>query len=146
MQGHIYTPLAVLVIGRDVFLVAGAFFLRFRSCNYQWPGWREFFRTTNEGLQSPVTVDLGRKQGVAESSDSAGSSSAATEGSSPKPAPFVQPLYISKVNTVVQICLVSCCLTVGPLGWPPESVILCLGGATGALTLASGFAYFQKHR
>ena len=46
MQGSLYTPLAALVIGRDVFLVTGAFALRFRSLGWKWPGWQEFFRTT----------------------------------------------------------------------------------------------------
>jgi len=43
----LYTPLAALVIGRDVFLVTGAFALRLRSLGWKWPGWEEFFRTTD---------------------------------------------------------------------------------------------------
>ena len=63
-----------------------------------------------------------------------------------KPAPFVQPLYVSKLNTVAQILLVASCITASSHAWPPQEVILGLGGVTGGLTIASGLAYWQKHR
>ena len=63
-----------------------------------------------------------------------------------QPAPFVKPLYISKVNTVAQISLIGGCITSAWWGWPPEGVLLGLGGLTGGLTVASGVAYFRQHR
>ena len=63
-----------------------------------------------------------------------------------EPAPFVQPLYISKINTVAQLSLVAGCITSSWYGWPPEAALWGLGGITGGLTFASGLAYWQQYR
>lgn len=144
-------PLAVLVIGRDVFLVAGAFFLRFRSCNYTWPGWQEFFRTTETGSAAAEGSSDEQPHSGCTTTDKASpiqetKSGRTSRSSSPKAAPYVQPLYISKMNTVAQILLIASCITAYPLQWPPQEVVFGLGGLTGVLTIASGYAYLQKHR
>ncbi len=62
------------------------------------------------------------------------------------PAPFVQPLYISKVNTVFQLGLIAGCIGQSWYGWPPHEVLLALGGVTGLTTVASFAAYVRAYR
>lgn len=57
------------------------------------------------------------------------------------PAAFVQPLYISKVNTCFQLLLVGGCLSSSWYAWPTQETILVLGLITGGTTLASCIAY-----
>ena len=64
------------------------------------------------------------------------------KGSIP-PAVFVQPLYISKVNTCFQLLLVGGCLSSSWYAWPPQEAILVLGFVTGSTTLASCVAYVR---
>ena len=59
------------------------------------------------------------------------------------PAVFVQPLYISKVNTCFQLLLVGGCLSSSWYAWPPHEAILVLGVVTGGTTLASCIAYVR---
>lgn len=61
-------------------------------------------------------------------------------------AQLVQPLYISKVNTVFQLVLISGCIAQSWWGWPPQDVLIAWGGLTGATTLASFAAYVQVYR
>ena len=62
-----------------------------------------------------------------------------------QPAAFVQPLYISKVNTCLQLLLVGGCLTNAWYAWPSEAALLALGIATGGTTLASCGAYIRVY-
>ena len=59
------------------------------------------------------------------------------------PAVFMQPLYISKVNTCFQLLLIGGCLSSSWYTWPPQEVILVLGFVTGGTTLASCIAYVR---
>lgn len=67
-----------------------------------------------------------------------------TSGKAP-PAVFVQPLYISKVNTCFQLLLVGGCLTNSWYAWPPPEALAVLGVATGGTTLASCGAYARAY-
>ncbi|DBB04287.1 TPA: hypothetical protein ACH3X1_012784 [Trebouxia sp. C0004] len=69
---------------------------------------------------------------------------ASTSGTAP-PAVFVQPLYISKVNTCFQLLLVGGCLTSSWYAWPPQEALTALGVATGGTTLASCGAYARAY-
>jgi len=69
---------------------------------------------------------------------------ASTSGKAP-PAVFVQPLYISKVNTCFQLLLVGGCLTSSWYAWPPQEALATLGVATGGTTLASCGAYARAY-
>ena len=71
--------------------------------------------------------------------------SQASGASRTPPAVFVQPLYISKVNTCFQLLLVSSCLGSSWYGWPPQEAILALGAITGGTTLASCAAYVRAY-
>lgn len=62
------------------------------------------------------------------------------------PAPLVKPLYISKVNTVFQLALISGCIAQSWWGWPPQELLYAWGGLTGATTLASFTAYVNVYR
>jgi len=84
--------------------------------------------TSNEQLKASVP-DAGR---------------ASTSGKAP-PAVFVQPLYISKVNTCFQLLLVGGCLTSSWYAWPPQEALAVLGVATGGTTLASCGAYARAY-
>lgn len=64
---------------------------------------------------------------------------------SKKDAPLVQPLFVSKVNTVVQLCLVGGCMSQGLLGWPGDGEILLMSWATVATTLVSWGAYVHGY-
>jgi len=96
----------------------------------------------------PHTPSQGRDGSATAGAVGRGRGDDATPGerSAHEPAPFVKPLYISKVNTVAQISLIAGCITSAWWGWPPEEVLLGLGGTTGVLTLASGAAYMRQHR
>ncbi|CAK0787816.1 hypothetical protein CVIRNUC_011038 [Coccomyxa viridis] len=62
------------------------------------------------------------------------------------PAELVQPLYISKVNTCLQLGLIAGCISHSWYGWPAEQALWGLGGITGLATLASFVAYVQVYR
>lgn len=61
------------------------------------------------------------------------------------PAVFVQPLYISKVNTCFQLLLIGGCLTSSWYAWPPQEALFALGVVTGGTTLASCGAYVRAY-
>jgi len=108
-----------VIIGRDAFLVGGAFLARGKALGWTWPGAHEFFNI---------------------------SGSTKNESSS-LPAPKVEPLYISKVNTVLQITLISSCLTDAWLGWPGSDInTYALGPATAFTTVWSCLAYIHAYR
>ena len=216
MQGSLPMPLVVLIIGRDVVLLTGAFVHRFRSVGWQWPGAAEFFRLTASSSAAPLssaatagaqtssaavanadTTDSingvkgqkvsnnrerqksseamqpqhadssghqqqqkgvedhisdissvttlkkqpeGSQQEAAQDADQKQHSSTSTQ-----PAAFVQPLYISKVNTCFQLLLVGGCLTSSWYAWPPEEALWTLGVVTGGTTLASCGAYVRAY-
>jgi len=81
-----------------------------------------------------------------------GTGTASSEHSSPgegyivPPAEFVQPLYVSKLNTVFQLCLIAGCISHSWYGWPTEDVLWGLGGITALATLGSFAAYVQVYR
>ena len=62
------------------------------------------------------------------------------------PAEFVQPLYISKVNTCLQLGLIAGCISHSWYGWPAEEALWGLGGVTALATFASFVAYVQVYR
>ena len=110
-------------------------------------GWAEFFRLSPSQLSSEADAaqalaDHSRsEQDVHEVAQSTGSSTASVA-----PAAFVQPLYISKVNTVFQLCLIAGCIGNSWYGWPPEDMLWVLGGITGVTTLGSFAAYIRVYR
>jgi cardiolipin synthase (CMP-forming) len=113
-NGALPLPLVAVIVGRDVVLVCGAFWARAVALNWRWPGVKEFFR-----IQGSSKVD---DNGV-------------------PVAHLVKPLFISKVNTGLQLGLVASCMTGAWLGLPGEEVVWGLGVATGVTTVWSGIAY-----
>lgn len=61
------------------------------------------------------------------------------------PAEFVQPLLISKLNTVLQLGLIAGCISHSWYDWPTDSALWGLGGVTAGATLASFAAYVQVY-
>lgn len=62
------------------------------------------------------------------------------------PAELIQPLYISKLNTVFQLGLIAGCISHSWYGWPSEQLLWGLGGTTALATVASFAAYVQVYR
>lgn len=60
------------------------------------------------------------------------------------PAPRADPLYISKVNTTVQILLAALILGVRGFGWSYTEAVLVLEYAAAATTFLSGLAYLVR--
>lgn len=115
-NGALPVPLVGVIVGRDVALVGGAFWARAVALHWRWPGVKEFFRI---------------QQGDNKVDDNGGVPT----------AQLVKPLFISKVNTVLQLGLVGSCMTGAWLGVPGEEVVWGLGVATGVTTVWSGIEY-----
>lgn len=78
-----------------------------------------------------------------------GTAGAGSEPAEPAPAPaapFMQPLYISKVNTVFQLGLVGTCIMHSWLGWPGEAAVWAGSALTAGTTLASCAAYLRAYQ
>lgn len=58
----------------------------------------------------------------------------------------VKPLYVSKVNTVLQLVTVSGFLLHACVGWPAGGILDAAALATAGTTLLSGIAYVQAYR
>ena len=186
MQGSLPAPLVVLILGRDVVLLSGAFVHRFRAVGWRWPGLAEFFRLTSPSLPPSSPTDAAAREAAtlrqpATNSGSAHQSSTSVQGNRDAghvsmdsntaaaehvgsvqpgekafqtgqvpvdkgripPAVFVQPLYISKVNTCFQLLLIGGCLSSSWYTWPSQEAILALGVITGGTTFASCIAYIR---
>ena len=110
-KGLVPMWVATVVIGRDVGQVAVMALLRWRLL-----GWRV------KGLTAAQFFQTQPGQG--------------TPG-----MPYVQPLMISKVNTVLQLALVSACMSSATLGVPDAQLVSGLEVLTAATTVGSLAAY-----
>lgn len=165
-QGLVPGWVAGLVVGRDVVLVGATLAYRLKMVGGTWPGATEFFRTVDPKQSAPPAAD-GRSEGmpVAPSPDAAAgnegkaagsdgglqqdsSSQAQAEGPAGGGAapgmPVMQPLMISKVNTVLQLALVSACMTHHWFTLPAADAVAAVEYLTAATTLASFAAYGYK--
>ena len=127
-----------IILGRDAFLVGGAFVVRAQAVGWRWPGAAEFFR-----LQPPAAA-AAPSSGSGSSGE--GAAAAAEGAAAAPPAPLVQPLYISKVNTVLQLALVGACMLDAWVGWPGQGGVWAAGGAATVTTLWSCVAYLRAFR
>ena len=152
-----------LIIGRDACIVVGSFGLRWRRFGYDWPagGWKEFFNVSLETEEQGTAEDLasganaGRNKTEGPTKETLGTPMEATEptaGSSgggrvytaTRPA---EPLYISKVNTVAQLTLISATLTNAWINFPSHDIITAvLAPVTAVTTVTSGLAYVDAYR
>ena len=117
-QGEMPASLAAVIIGRDVFLTAAVFWARARQLRWKWGGWHEFFRIDSPGV--PAHVSPSPQKQDSDNTPAAENSGAGqtAETDSVPPAPIVEPLYISKVNTVFQLALITACLSQAWCGSP----------------------------
>lgn len=128
MHGAMPSPVVAVILGRDAVLVAGAFGARAHALGWRWPGAAEFFR-----LQPAEAAPAG--QGAAHSG-----------GLGPVPAaPLVRPLFVSKVNTVLQLGLVAACMSRAWAGWPAEEALWAASAATAGTSVWSLGAYARLH-
>ena len=111
-------------------------------------GWAEFFRLSpSTATTGTASMQNGRdSSGAVQQEQQEFVSSQEIAVPPVAPASFVQPLYISKVNTVFQLCLIAGCIGRSWYGWPPEDMLWALGGITGLTTLGSLVAYLQVYR
>ena len=89
----------------------------------------------------PTSREEGERQEVRE-----GASAASDAESTVPPAELVQPLLISKLNTVFQLALIAGCISHSWYSWPSENILWGLGGVTAFATIASFAAYVQVYR
>lgn len=109
-----------VILGRDVCLIAGAFYARADALQWTWPGITTFFNISGTPSSSHESAPA---------------------------APKAEPLFISKVNTVVQITLISSCLAESWVGWPePALISTVMEPATVLTTVWSMIAYLQAYR
>lgn len=58
--------------------------------------------------------------------------------------PAIQPILLSKANTLLQILLAAAALAIAGFGWPARDLLEALVWATAASTIASGAAYVWR--
>lgn len=132
--------MVAVIVGRDVFLVGAIFAHRAHTLGWRWPGYREFFRVSPAGT-SPPSPDRPAPVG-----DAPGPGESAESGEAAKvvqPAPFVQPIFISKLNTVLQMSLVGGHMAQEVWGGIPEVALTGLAAVTVGTTVASCAAYIR---
>ncbi|GIL65817.1 hypothetical protein Vafri_19441 [Volvox africanus] len=143
MNGAMPTWLAVVVVGRDLLLVTGAFAFRLRGFGWRWPGREAFFRTADSmstsisvpavnaaatpSSQPGTTPPMGRAMGKGDPAEAG--------------VAFMRPLLISKANTLLQLVLLGGYLMRGVYGWPDGDSVFALELATAATTTLSLAAY-----
>ena len=142
-------PLAALFLGRDVILVTGAFVHRASIVGWRWPGFAQFFRlptdTQDSNEMQPQDQESMRSSHAAPGSALPQHGSGQPSAEAVPPAPFVEPLYISKVNTVLQLAYVTVCMSSAWCGWPDETAALALGCSAGVTTVVSGVMYVRAY-
>lgn len=152
--GALPAPLVGVIIGRDAFLVLGAFAVRARSLGWAWPGVREFFRVAPAGGDGGLNTHGGvvgqpaRREGLSQYEDGPMKPEKTNLISNCRPAPVapvLRPLLISKVNTGLQFILVASCMTDSWLGWPGAGVVWDIGVLTAGTTLWSCAAYARAY-
>lgn len=94
--------------------------------------------------QQPQQQQL-HKSGQRESAPQPGQQHSDASAHSTQPAAFMQPLYISKVNTCFQLLLVGGCLSSSWYAWPSQEVLFGLGVLTGCTTVGSSAAYASAY-
>lgn len=128
--GALPGPLVAVILARDGFLIAGAFVVRAKSLQWQWPGSAEFFRISSVNLPDHLQKSAEDKGKSVSRAPSA-------------PPPALRPLMISKVNTALQLALVGCCMMDAWIGWPGQDLVWGLGAATAGTTVLSCAAYVR---
>ena len=98
------------------------------------------------GLAPPEGSETAESEGSDSMAAGVSSSSKPAGDNTVPPAEFVQPLLISKLNTVLQLGLIAGCISHSWYDWPTESALWGLGGVTAGATLASFAAYVQVYR
>lgn len=163
-----------LIIGRDACIIVGSFGLRWRRFGYGWPdgGWKEFFNVAQEAAEHGAAGNVARST-TTERLDPIGTSKARTnttdttdttnttdrtnttdtaKASGPGSRVYTatrpaEPLYISKVNTVAQLTLISATLTGAWINFPSQELITAvLAPVTAVTTVTSGLAYIDAYR
>lgn len=121
IQGTLPQYLAAVIVGRDFFLVGATFAVRARQLGWQRVPLSAFFRVTRGAENVQVNgVPVAAK---------------------------VQPLYLSKVNTVVQLATVSGFLLDACTGeWMSPAVLNAAAVAATGTTVMSGIAYVHSYR
>lgn len=91
-----------LILGRDVLIIAGVFAARAQMLGWRWPGAGEFFRLSG-GSGSGSSSSGGAAAGDEPPAAAAGKGAGAPDEA--PAAPFVEPLYISKVRALRTLCV-----------------------------------------
>jgi cardiolipin synthase len=136
-KGLIPLWVASVILGRDLALVGGLVYLRYRALKEsKGRGERprgpitfsEFTRT--RAASAPSVVDSDSKDGTLVIGAGA--------------MPMMQPLFISKVNTVLQLALIGGSLSHAWVAWPDASSLKAVEVVTAGTTALTCAAYAQK--
>lgn len=123
LQGTLPPAVVALILGRDAFLLGGGVAARMHFLGWRWPGMAEWCR-----VQPPPA---------------AAAAAPASAAAAPPALPRLQPLYISKVNTVFQLGLAGACMLdawLGAPGWSGQ-LVTAATWLTAGTTAASCAAY-----
>lgn len=151
--GALSAPMMALVIGRDALLILGAFAARAKSLGWHWPGAGEFFRISQDvlpnediihGRRTDAALKAGKLNSQQQEQQQQQHITGKLSGRMPA-APFVEPLYISKVNTCLQLGLAGACMLRAWVGVPSEDVVWWVASGTAVTTLWSSGAYLQAY-
>ncbi|KAL6751029.1 hypothetical protein V8C86DRAFT_736083 [Haematococcus lacustris] len=156
-KGLVPAWLAVLVLGRDVGLVAGMALHRWRMLGWRVRGLSaaHFFTTLPApqptDQEDQVASSSARSNGGSRSHGSSSTTSSGQEaglppgsagaGATTPQLPFMRPLLVSKLNTVLQLALVAGCMGGAAFGVPDPHALQALEVATASTTAASLLAY-----
>lgn len=140
-KGLVPTWVAVVVVGRDVALVAGTLLHRWHTLGWRRVTLQEFCKT--QAL--PAARGAGADKQPCGSLDRASRQAAGRNAYIDTGVPLMRPLMISKANTVLQLSLVAGCLGQAWVAWPDPNSLHLLELATASTTAASCLAYAHQH-
>eukprot|EP00798_Chlamydomonas_sp_ICE-L_P023713 gene23713-9256_t len=115
-KGIVPIWVAAVIAGRDIAFVLGLTIHRLHMLKWRPSSAAQFFQVSQGGA-----------------------------GAGDKHMPIMQPIMISKVNTVLQLALLSGCLSKAWLGWPDSDVLTVLEYSTAATTVLSTVIYAKKY-
>ena len=161
-QGVIPPWLVVVVLGRDVGLIGGMMWYRWRMFGGKWPGFRAFMDVDgtinlagddgNKGVDvSNVGGDEVKRERLVDGEvyvtleKTTAKPQLRQEGVEQQGLPAMKPLMVSKLNTVLVLLLIAGCMTQQWQGWPGKEVLNVLEAGTAGTTAASGLLYARMH-
>mmetsp|Transcript_866 Transcript_866/g.1182 ORF Transcript_866/g.1182 Transcript_866/m.1182 type:complete len:330 (-) Transcript_866:384-1373(-) len=137
---------------RDVVLLVWSYIHRIRDFGYTWPGFDAFVHTSDQADRDrrlPSHTSCTKVKGGHDVTMSDITTSAFTPDQprlETKGLEAMQPLFVSKVNTVLQLLLLGGYLTGKICDWPPQELITGLEYSSATTTVVSMVGYIMKYQ